>query len=154
MQKISFWEVQELECCARRAQNFLRLKYLGQRNRKNGKVEKKRKRKTKYTLEELIEEIWSISNFFSFWWLQDRQRRSRVYLKKKGFFLSDQIPLISSSKVYFVFYFLFFQSCPYFLILCPRYFKLGKFLALRGKNSRSYKLRSTWVTRKSQYWKN
>ena len=53
MQKISFWEVQELECCARRAQNFLRLKYLGHRNRKNGKVEKKRKRKTKYTLEEL-----------------------------------------------------------------------------------------------------
>jgi hypothetical protein len=57
MQKISFWEVQELKCCARRAQNFLRLKYLGHRNKKKGKVEKKRKRKTKYTLEELIEEI-------------------------------------------------------------------------------------------------
>ena len=37
LQKISFWEVQELEFCACRAQNFLRLKYLGHRNRKKGK---------------------------------------------------------------------------------------------------------------------
>ena len=45
--------------------------------------------------------------------------------------------LLSSSKVYFVFRFLFFSTFPFFLFLCPRYFKRRKFWALRAQHSSS-----------------
>ena len=116
------FHLQELELWTRWARKFFTFKYLWHSNRKSRLAAKKRKWKMKFTLEELIEEIRSLSDFFSLWCLLNHQRWLRVYLKKKRIFLSlTRFLWISSSKVSFSFHFLFFPTSLLFIFLQSKY---------------------------------
>jgi hypothetical protein len=110
------FHLQELELWTRWVRKFFTFKYLWHSTRKRRLVEKKRKWKVKYTLEELIEDIRSLSDFFSFWWLRNHSRWLRVYLKKKRIFsLTDQIPLNKLFQSKFRFPFPLFSNKSTFL---------------------------------------